>query len=139
MSSIHEIHAAINILTGQRNIALEDITILHCNTNYPTDIDQVNLNAMTTIKNTFGSKIGYSDHTADNNVAVGAVCMGASIIEKHITTDKNQVGPDHKASMDKDDFKKYVKSIREAEIFLVIHLKCQLKVSYKTLIMLDDI
>ena len=123
MSSIDEIQAAINILTGQRNIALEDITILHCNTDYPTEIDQVNLNAMTTIKNTFGSKVGYSDHTADNNVAVGAVCMGASIIEKHITTDKNQVGPDHKASMDRDDFTKYVKSIREAEIFLGKPLK----------------
>ena len=118
MSTIDEISRALEILLKGKKITKDKIIILHCNTDYPTKIEDVNLRAIEEIKKNFGCRIGYSEHTLGNNVSMGAVCMGAKVIEKHITTNKNLSGPDHKASMDPDEFTKFVKDIRDAEIFL---------------------
>ena len=118
MSTIDEISRALEILIKGKKITKDKIIILHCNTDYPTKIEDVNLRAIEEINKNFGCRVGYSDHTLGNNVSMGAVCMGAKVIEKHITTNKNLSGPDHKASMDPDEFTKFVKDIRDAEIFL---------------------
>jgi N,N'-diacetyllegionaminate synthase len=95
---------------------LKDITILHCNTEYPTPMQDVNLNAMQTIRSAFpGIHVGYSDHTEGIDVPIAAVSMGATIIEKHFTRDKNMEGPDHKASLEPDELTAMVKAIRNIE------------------------
>ncbi len=93
----------------------KDITLLHCTTSYPCSYDNVNLNAMNTIKNAFKLPVGYSDHTIGSTVAVAAVAMGATVIEKHFTLDKNMEGPDHIASSNPQEFKAFVKAIRDIE------------------------
>ena len=115
MASIKEIEIALNTLQEQ-GLSKEDITVLHCNTEYPTTMKDVNLRAMLDIHNRFGVKIGYSDHTLGIEVSTAAVALGASVIEKHFTLDRNLPGPDHKASLEPDELKAMVKSIRNVEI-----------------------
>lgn len=110
-----EILAAINVL--EKNGSGE-ITLLHCNTEYPTPLKDVNLYAMRTMKKMFGKKVGYSDHTKGIDVPVAAVALGACVIEKHFTLDKNMPGPDHKASLEPDELGRMVKNIRNIEIAL---------------------
>lgn len=110
-----EILAAINVL--EKNDSGE-ITLLHCNTEYPTPLKDVNLYAMRTMKKMFGKKVGYSDHTKGIEVPVAAVALGACVIEKHFTLDKNMPGPDHKASLEPDELGRMVKNIRNIEIAL---------------------
>ena len=110
-----DILAAINVL--EKNGSGE-ITLLHCNTEYPTPLKDVNLYAMRTMKKMFGKKVGYSDHTKGIEVPVAAVALGACVIEKHFTLDKNMPGPDHKASLEPDELGRMVKNIRNIEIAL---------------------
>ncbi len=115
MANLNEIKAAIKILT-KNGVLKRDITALHCTTEYPTPLSEVNLNSMITIRDKINIEVGYSDHTSGINISVAAVALGAKIIEKHITLNKNLKGPDHKASMEPKEFKKMVESIREIEI-----------------------
>jgi N-acetylneuraminate synthase/N,N'-diacetyllegionaminate synthase len=94
------------------------ITVLHCNTEYPTPMQDVNLRAMLTLKQRLDIKIGYSDHTLGIEVPVAAVALGAQIIEKHFTLDRNMEGPDHLASLEPDELKAMVKAIRNIELAL---------------------
>ena len=111
MSNLKEVENALKVLIKSgANIA--DITLMHCTSEYPTKLVDVNLNAMTTLKETFGTAVGYSDHTQGFEVAIAAVALGASVIEKHITLDRNLTGPDHLASMEPDEFCEYVRLIR---------------------------
>lgn len=112
MSTLDEIENALNIL---RENGTKDITVLHCNTEYPTPMEDVNLNAMNTIKEKLDVEVGYSDHTLGIEVPIGAVSMGAKVIEKHFTLDKNMEGPDHKASLEPNELKQMVESIRNIE------------------------
>lgn len=114
MSNLSEIKDAVNVLLnfGQ---SLNSITILHCNTEYPTPMVDVNLMAMQTIKNEFRTNVGYSDHTLGIEVPTAAVALGATTIEKHFTLDKNLEGPDHKASLEPDELVEMVKAIRNIE------------------------
>ena len=118
MADLGEIEDAMGILTDGK-ITLQDITILHCNTEYPTPMEDVNLNAMLTIGAAFpGIQIGYSDHTQGIEISVAAVALGASVIEKHFTIDKNMEGPDHKASLEPEALKQMVLAIRNVETAL---------------------
>jgi len=114
MSTIDEIDAAIDILVkaGSRK---ENIILLHCNTEYPTPFEDVNLNAMLTIHERFKVKTGYSDHSLGIEVPIAAVALGAEVIEKHFTLDKKMDGPDHKASLEPDELKQMVQAIRNIE------------------------
>ncbi|WDN89395.1 N,N'-diacetyllegionaminate synthase [Desulfosarcina sp. BuS5] len=115
MSDLGEIEDALLILM-KAGTSAENITILHCNTEYPTPIEDVNLKAMQMIGAAFpGIKIGYSDHTLGIEIPIAAVAMGATIIEKHFTLDKNMSGPDHKASLEPDELKAMVCAIRNIE------------------------
>ncbi|EAH8849953.1 N-acetylneuraminate synthase [Campylobacter lari] len=114
MANLSEIEMALDVLTDngtQRN----KITILHCNSEYPTPFKDVNLKAMQTIKEAFKLPVGYSDHTLGVIIPIAAVAMGACVIEKHFTLDKNMQGPDHLASLNPDELKTMVQSIRELE------------------------
>ena len=115
MADLGEIEDALDVLTGA-GTKLKDITVLHCNTEYPTPFEDVNLKAMLTIKAAFpGVNIGYSDHTLGIEIHIAAVAMGATIIEKHFTLDKNLPGPDHKASLESNELKAMVCAIRNIE------------------------
>lgn len=114
MSDLLEIKEAIELLLAS-GTKLDNITVLHCNTEYPTPMEDVNLLAMNSIKNEFGVNIGYSDHTAGIEVAIAAVALGAKVIEKHFTLDKEMEGPDHKASLNPGELRQMVKSIRNIE------------------------
>ena len=115
MADLGEIEDALNVLT-KSGTNREKITVLHCNTEYPTPMEDVNLRAMQTIAAAFpGIKVGYSDHTLGIEIPIAAVAMGASVIEKHFTLDKNMSGPDHKASLEPDELKSMVKAIRNIE------------------------
>jgi len=114
MSTMEEVESAIKILEYS-GTAKENITILHCNTEYPTPIKDVNLKAMLTIRDKLDIKVGYSDHTKGIEVAIAAVAMGACIIEKHFTLDRNLPGPDHMASLEPEELKNMVKAIRNIE------------------------
>lgn len=114
MATISEIKDAVDVFINS-GITLENITILHCNTEYPTPMEDVNLKAMLHLQQVFCSKVGYSDHTIGIEVPVAAVALGASIIEKHFTLDKNMEGPDHKASLEPDELKTMVSAIRNIE------------------------
>ena len=115
MCTLDEVRDAIKVL---KDFGTTDITLLHCTTEYPAPYDSVNLNAMLTLKNEFGFKVGYSDHTNGIEIPVAAVAMGACVIEKHFTLDKNMEGPDHKASLEPDELKQMVLSIRNVEVAL---------------------
>lgn len=116
MATMDEIAAAMRVFKDY--IKLEDITILHANTEYPTPFCDVNLLAMNSIAKEFGVKFGYSDHTLGIAVPIAAVALGATMIEKHFTLDKNQPGPDHKASLEPDELKAMVEGIRAIELAL---------------------
>lgn len=112
MSTLNEIENALDIL---KENGTKDITVLHCNTEYPTPMEDVNLNAMNTIKEKLNVEVGYSDHTIGIEVPIAAVSMGAKVIEKHFTLDKNMEGPDHKASSEPNELKQMVECIRNIE------------------------
>jgi len=114
MSYLSEIESALKILISN-NLNLDDITILHCNTEYPTPMEDVNLKAMQTIGDAFKVDVGYSDHTLGIEVPIAAVAMGAKVIEKHFTIDRNMEGPDHAASLEPDELKLMVSGIRNIE------------------------
>lgn len=114
MCNMSDINSALRILTNH-GIDKKDISILHCNTQYPTPMEHVNLNAMLTIQRELEVNVGYSDHTLGIEIPIAAVSMGAKIIEKHFTLDNNMPGPDHKASLNPDELIQMVKAIRNIE------------------------
>jgi len=115
MSTLGEIEAALEVLE-QSGTNRERITVLHCNTEYPTPMTDVNLRAMQTIREAFGVRVGYSDHTAGIEVSLAAVALGATMIEKHFTLDRQLPGPDHKASLEPAELKAMVSAIRNIEL-----------------------
>lgn len=115
MCTLEEIEQALIVLKKQGAV---DIIVLHCNTEYPTPMKDVNLKAMQTMGEALGVTIGYSDHTIGIEVPIAAVAMGARVIEKHFTLDKNMEGPDHKASLEPKELKEMVKAIRNIELAL---------------------
>jgi N,N'-diacetyllegionaminate synthase len=114
MATMEEIAAALAVLE-KAGTARELITVLHCNTQYPTPMADVNLRAMLSIRDTFGVKVGYSDHTLGIEVAIAAVALGASVIEKHFTLDRHMPGPDHRASLEPAELAAMVAAIRNIE------------------------
>jgi len=114
MCEINEIREALQVLCDN-GLTMNQISLLHCNTEYPTPMIDVNLRAMETLRSAFGTKVGYSDHTKGIEVPIAAVAMGASVIEKHFTLDRTLPGPDHAASLEPDDLKLMVDSIRNIE------------------------
>lgn len=129
MSTLDEINAAVSVIAAERFIngfisPIEEIlTILHCTSNYPADTKDVNLRAMQTIAKSTGLPVGYSDHTLGSAVSTAAVALGAAIIEKHFTIDKNLPGPDHKASLTPFELKELIKQIRDVEYALGSSIK----------------
>lgn len=109
-----DIRNAMEVLL-KNGLTKDQITILHCNTQYPTPMKDVNLKAMLTIKHDFETMVGYSDHTQGIEVPIAAVALGAEVIEKHFTLDRNMVGPDHKASLEPQELKAMVQAIRNIE------------------------
>lgn len=114
MANLGEIEAALEVLE-QAGIHRSQITVLHCTTEYPAPPEEVNLRAMQSIAQAFGVAVGYSDHTEGIEVPIAAVAMGATVIEKHLTLDRNLPGPDHKASLEPDTFAAMVRGIRTVE------------------------
>ena len=114
MSNLNEVGDALTVLINS-GTSKENITVLHANTMYPTPMEDVNLNAMLTMQREFSVAVGYSDHTLGIEVDIAAVAMGASIIEKHFTLDKTMDGPDHRASLEPEELKAMVSSIRNIE------------------------
>ncbi|SEL00212.1 N-acetylneuraminate synthase [Chitinophaga rupis] len=114
MAEMAEIKAALEVLL-KAGMSRQQITVLHCNTEYPTPMADVNLRAMLTIKEDIKVEIGYSDHTPGIEVPIAAVALGATVIEKHFTLDRNMEGPDHKASLEPDELLNMVSSIRNIE------------------------
>jgi N-acetylneuraminate synthase/N,N'-diacetyllegionaminate synthase len=114
MASAKDIESAINVLL-EFGTKKDQLTILHCNTEYPTPMEDVNLHAMTSIKEQFGAQVGYSDHTLGIEVPIAAVALGAVVIEKHFTLDNTLPGPDHAASLEPDELKDMVSAIRNIE------------------------
>ncbi len=112
MCDMKDINAAVDILEYN---GCQEIILLHCNTQYPTPFEDVNLKAISSIKKETGKMVGYSDHTKGIEVPIAAVAMGAVVIEKHFTLDKNMGGPDHKASLEADELKNMVYAIRHIE------------------------
>jgi sialic acid synthase SpsE len=112
MGSISEVGEAIEVIKSNGN---SDIILLHCVSAYPPKVEDVNLRAMETLGNAFKLTVGYSDHTIGINISLAAVALGAKVIEKHFTLDKNMEGPDHAVSADPDDLERLVSGIREIE------------------------
>ena len=117
MADMSEIGDAIQVLTCS-GLTERQITILHCNTQYPTPMADVNLLAMNAIRDQFGIKVGYSDHTLGIEIPIAAVALGAVVIEKHFTLDRTMPGPDHKASLEPDELRAMVSAIRNVELAL---------------------
>lgn len=115
MSNLGEVEQALDMIYSAGN---SDVQIMQCTTDYPTEYNDVNLLAMVTMKDAFKVPVGLSDHTLSNEAAIAAVALGAVVIEKHITLDRNMEGPDHKASMPPNEFKTYIQSIRNTEKLL---------------------
>ena len=114
MSEMSDVSAAMDVLL-KNGVQRNQITILHCNTEYPTPYEDVNLLAMNQIRQEFQVAVGYSDHTKGIEVPIAAVALGASVIEKHFTLDRNMEGPDHRASLEPDELKAMVSAIRNIE------------------------
>ena len=112
MSTLGEIEEALDVIRSEE---VEDIILLHCVSNYPARVEDVNLRAMGTLKQAFKLPVGFSDHTLGITAPIAAVALGACVIEKHFTLDRNLPGPDHKASLEPDELKEMVKAIREVE------------------------
>lgn len=145
MSRLGDIEDALNVLT-KNGVRLDDITLLHCNTEYPTPMIDVNLKAMLTLRQAFGTNVGYSDHTQGIEVAVAAVALGATMIEKHFTIDKSLPGPDHIASLNPQELSEMVSSIRNIELALGTGIKKitpseekNIKVARKSIVAARDI
>lgn len=145
MSNLQEIKDALEVLVNS-GTSKDKITILHATTEYPCPIDEVNLRAMQTIAEAFAVKVGYSDHTQNFEVPIAAVAMGASVIEKHFTLDREMEGPDHKASLEPSELKLMVQSIRHVEQVMGDGVKQPTKsemnniaVSRKSIVALRDI
>jgi N,N'-diacetyllegionaminate synthase len=132
MSTLGEIENALEILINAGTLR-DKITILHCNTEYPTPMSDVNLKAMLTIKNAFGINIGYSDHTLGIEVPIAAVAMGAIVIEKHFTIDRSLPGPDHLASLEPKELTEMVQGIRNVESALGTGIKLPSKSERKNI------
>lgn len=115
MSSMDEVKAAVDVL---KDSGAKDITLLHCNTQYPTPVPDVNLLAMVKMREELGLPVGYSDHTQGIEIPIAAAALGAVVIEKHFTLDKNMEGPDHKASLEPLELKQMVEGIRKTELAL---------------------
>lgn len=114
MCEVEEVEAALQVLE-QGGVKRSDIIVLHCNTEYPTPMADVNLRAMDDLRRSLGVEVGYSDHTKGIEVPIAAVALGATVIEKHFTLDKTMEGPDHKASLEPDELKAMVDAIRNIE------------------------
>ena len=114
MANLGEIESAIDVIESA-GTSRNNITVLHCSSAYPAPIYEANLKSMKTISKAFGVKVGYSDHTLGTEVAIAAVALGASIIEKHITLNRNLDGPDHQASTEPEEFQKMVQAIRNVD------------------------
>lgn len=114
MATLGEIETALDVLEAAGTPRTQ-ITVLHCNTEYPTPMQDVNLRAMCSIRDALGVAVGYSDHTSGIEVPIAAVALGATVIEKHLTLDRNLPGPDHKASLEPDGFVAMVRAIRNIE------------------------
>ena len=112
MSTLNEVRQCYELLLQN---GTKEIILLHCTTQYPTEFADVNLNAMLTLKNEFGCSVGYSDHTRGIVVPIAAVSMGACVVEKHFTLDRNMEGPDHKASLEPEELFQMVSAIRTVE------------------------
>lgn len=117
MATLGEIEAAIDVLEKAGTVRSQ-ITVLHCTTEYPTPMNEVNLYAMQSIQAAFGVSVGYSDHTQGIEVAIAAVAMGATVIEKHFTLDRSLPGPDHKASLEPKELAAMVAAVRNIEVAL---------------------
>lgn len=113
MSTLKEVHEAVDTL---KCAGISDLVLLHCTTEYPAPTEEVNLNVMDTLRNEFGYPVGYSDHTQGIEISLAAAAMGAAVIEKHFTLDRNMTGPDHKASLEPDELKRLVEGIRKIEL-----------------------
>jgi N-acetylneuraminate synthase/N,N'-diacetyllegionaminate synthase len=112
MATMEEVKESLNVIYMQGN---REVVLLHCTTNYPCPLDEVNLNAMQNIRKELNCLVGYSDHTLGINVSIAAVVLGATLIEKHFTLDKNLPGPDHKASLEPNELNKLVHDVRNFE------------------------
>lgn len=112
MCTLEEVRNAVNVLEQK---GAGEMILLHCTTQYPTPFEEVNLNAMLTLRSEFQKEIGYSDHTRGIEVPIAAVAMGAKVIEKHFTLDRGMEGPDHKASLEPDELKAMVSAVRNIE------------------------
>lgn len=117
MATLGDVEAAIDVLE-QAGTPRTNISVLHCTTEYPTPMAEVNLRAMQSMQHAFGVEVGYSDHTPGIEVSIAAVAMGASVIEKHFTMDRYLPGPDHQASLEPDELAAMVSAIRNIEIAL---------------------
>lgn len=131
LRKIGSYHTPVILSTGMSNLAqvataydtlmeagAEEISLLHCTTNYPCPVEEVNLRAMCTLKDAFKCKVGYSDHTSGLEVPIAAVALGSEIIEKHFTLDRTMEGPDHKASLEPVELRRMVEQIRHIELAL---------------------
>ena len=114
MCNMEDVRAAVKALY-KNGLSQENLILLHCNTEYPTPFEDVNLKAMDALRKEFGVEVGYSDHTKGIEVPIAAVALGATVIEKHFTLDRNMEGPDHKASLEPDELKAMVSAIRNIE------------------------
>lgn len=114
MCDMDDVRAAVDALY-KNGLSKENLILLHCNTEYPTPFEDVNLKAMDALRKEFGVEVGYSDHTKGIEVPIAAVALGATVIEKHLTLDRNMEGPDHKASLEPDELKAMVSAIRNIE------------------------
>jgi N,N'-diacetyllegionaminate synthase len=114
MCEMSDVRAAVEALY-KNGLSKENLILLHCNTEYPTPFEDVNLKAMDALRKEFGVEVGYSDHTKGIEVPISAVALGATVIEKHFTLDRNMEGPDHKASLEPDELKAMVSAIRNIE------------------------
>jgi N,N'-diacetyllegionaminate synthase len=115
MATLFEVRKAVHVLE-EAGVDKDDLTILHCNTEYPTPMRDVNLRAMLTIQDDLDVRVGYSDHTVGIAIPIAAVAMGATVIEKHFTTDRTLPGPDHAASLEPNELRAMVECIRNIEI-----------------------
>ena len=145
MANMQEVREAFEVLL-KNGLMKEEITILHCNTEYPTPMEDVNLTAMLSIEKELGVKIGYSDHTLGIEVPIAAVAMGATVIEKHFTLDRNMEGPDHKASLEPAELTAMVTAIRNIELALGDGIKKPSKseqknilIARKSIVAIEDI
>lgn len=118
MCEMSDVRAAVEALY-KNGLSKENLILLHCNTEYPTPFEDVNLKAMDALRKEFGVEVGYSDHTKGIEVPIAAVALGATVIEKHFTLDRNMEGPDHKASLEPDELKTMVSAIRNIEEAIV--------------------